>query len=293
MAGQVTDGRRRPRLLGRPAAFLHERDPGLLIVHRALRVTIAASSGFFLCRYLVGNVNTGVYALFATVALGALSEVTGTPAQRTRTYLGALVVGLALASVGTMLAVNTWAAAAGMLVVGFLVSFAAVGGPQVAGVASGLQLFYVLPCFPPYTPDLLGDRLIGLTVGVLLLVLADRLLWPAPSPPDLVPRIAHAAGAAAALADGLRTWLVAGGPDVDGRLAALRADATRAGGHLRASTLPPAARPTGPGRRDRSLTHASLAARVVIGRLALAADRLAEQRMAEVSRLRSIHVGTR
>ena len=125
MAGHVTDERRRPRLLGRPAAFLHERDPGLLIVHRALRVTIAASSGFFLCRYLVGDVNTGVYALFATVALGALSEVTGTPAQRTRTYLGALVVGLALASVGTILAVSTWAAAAGMLVVGFLVSFAA------------------------------------------------------------------------------------------------------------------------------------------------------------------------
>jgi uncharacterized membrane protein YccC len=279
----VTDERRRPRLLGRPAAFLHERDPGLLVVHRAVRVTIAASSGFFLCLYLVGDVNTGVYALFATVALGALSEVSGTPAQRTRTYLGALVAGLALASLGTMLAVDTWAAVAGMLVVGFLVSFAAVGGPQVAGVASGLQLFYVLPCFPPYTPDLLGQRLTGLTVGVLLLVLADRLLWPAPSPPDLVPRIANAAGAAAALADGLCAWLVAGAPDVDGRIATLRAEAIRAGAQLRASTLPPAARPTSPSLRDRSLTHASLAVRVVIGRLGLAADRLAEQRTTTTS----------
>ncbi|WP_433284539.1 FUSC family protein [Pseudonocardia sp. CA-142604] len=276
----MTDERRRPRLLGRPVAFLHERDPGLLIVHRAFRVTIAASSGFFVCLYLVGDVNAGVYALFATVALGALSEVDGTPAQRTRTYLCALVVGLALASLGTVLAVNTWAAAAGMLVVGFLVSFAAVGGPRVAAVASGLQLFYVLPCFPPYTPELLGERLIGLTVGVLLLVLADRLLWPAPSPPDLVPRVAYAAGAAAALAEGLRTWLVAGAPDGDGRIAALRAEATHAGAQLRASTLPPAARPTGPSRHDRSLTHASLAVRVVIGRLGLAADRLAEQRAA-------------
>jgi uncharacterized membrane protein YccC len=283
VAGHVTDERRRPRLLGRPAAFLQERDPGFLIVRRALRVTIAASSGFFACLHLVGNVNAAVYALFATVALGALSEVNGTPAQRTRTYLGALVVGLALASLGTILAVSTWAAAAGMLVVGFLVSFATVGGPQVAAVASGLQLFYVLPCFPPYTPDLLGQRLIGLTVGVLLLVLADRLLWPAPSLPDLVPRIAHAAGAAAALADGVRTWLVAGAPHGDGRIAALRDEATRAGAQLRASTLPPAARPTGPSRHDRSLTHASLAVRVVIGRLGLAADRLAEQRTAATS----------
>jgi uncharacterized membrane protein YccC len=278
VSGQVTDERRRPRLSGRLSAFLHKRDPGLLVVHRALRVTAAASSGFFLCRFLLGDVNTGVYALFATVALGALSEVAGTPAQRTRTYLTALVVGLALASVGTMLAVSTWAAAAGMLVVGFLVSFAGVGGPQVSSVANGLQLFYVLPCFPPYVPDMLGDRLIGLTVGALLLVVADRLLWPAPSPPDLVGRIAEAAGAAAALADGIRSRLVADGADADARLTTLRAAATDAGEHLRASTLPPAARPTGPSRHDRSLTHASLAARVVIGRLGLAADRLAEQR---------------
>ena len=39
-----------------------------------------------------------------------------------------------------------------MLVVGFAVAYAGVGGPRFTGVANGLQLFYVLPCFPPYDP---------------------------------------------------------------------------------------------------------------------------------------------
>ncbi|GAA1322970.1 FUSC family protein [Pseudonocardia xinjiangensis] len=271
--GAAVAGRSGSRL----SSFLGRRDPGHLVIHRAVRVTAAASLGFFLCRYGLGDPNTAVYALFGTVALGALSEVTGTPGQRTRTYLAALVVGLVLVSLGTLLAVSTWAAAAGMLVIGFAVAYAGVGGPRVAGVATGLQLFYVLPCFPPYMPDMLDERLTGLAVGVLLLTVADRLVWPPPAPPQLIPRVAAAAGAAAAYAAALRASLDTGCPGSATGLAALRDVANRTAGDLRLSTLPPAARPTGAGRHDRSVARAALAVRVVVGQLDVVADRLAGQ----------------
>ena len=62
---------------------------------------------------------------------------------------------------------NNWAAAAGMFVLGFAVSFVGVGGPRLVGLAAGMQLLYILPCFPPYDPGSLGDRLAGADPGRL------------------------------------------------------------------------------------------------------------------------------
>jgi uncharacterized membrane protein YccC len=269
------EGRGTERHVGKLRAWLHRHDPGLVVVHRALRVTAAACVGFYLCRYALGAAETAVYALFGAIALGALSEVTGEPGQRTRTYLAALLVGLVLVSLGTMLAASTWAAAAGMLVVGFAVTYAGVGGPRVAGVANGLQLFYVLPCFPPFAPGSLDDRLIGLTVGVLLLAVADRLLWPAPAPPDVALRVAHAAGAAAAYARALQAATAAGDPTGPAfRCTDLRAEAGHAADALRLSNLAATGRPTGPSVHDRSVTRAAASVRMAIARLGTSADRL-------------------
>ena len=102
------------------------------------------------------------------------------------------LAGVILVTLGTLLAFNTWAAAAGMLVVGFIVAYAGVGGPRVLGAATGLQLLYILPSFPPYVPEALGWRLIGLVLAVALLALADRLLWPPPVPTPFRRRLAEA-----------------------------------------------------------------------------------------------------
>ena len=181
-------------------AWLRRRDPSLAAVRRAGRVTVAACVAFYTCRYLIDDPTTALYALFAAIALGGLSEVTGRPAERTRIYAGSLVVAGVLVTLGTLLAVSTWTAVLGMLAVGFLVAYAGVGGPRVAGVVNGLQLFYVLPCFPPYAPDTLGQRLLGVGLGIALLAVADRVLWPAPAPADPAVRVADAAGRVAAYA---------------------------------------------------------------------------------------------
>lgn len=244
-------------------------------MHRALRVTVAAGTGFYVCRYLLDFPTTALYAIFAAIAVGALSEVIGTPAQRTRGYGAVLVAGLVLVGAGTMLAVNTAAATAGMLVFGFAIAYAGVTGPRIASVANGLQLFYVLPCFPPFAPEQLGERLAGVAVGVALLALADRLLWPVPGPADLAPTAATAARRigeyAAALAAALRSTRTSD-PDT---LAAARRAAVEAADGLRLSRLDVARRPLGYGMRDRSMLVTCAALRLQAARLAGLADLLA------------------
>jgi uncharacterized membrane protein YccC len=229
------------------SGWLTTHDPGRAALRRAGRVTLAACIGFFLCRYGFDAPVMSTYAVFGAISTGVLSDVSGPPALRTRAFAIALPVGLALVAIGTAAARSTPAAVLGMLVVGFLVAYSGVGGPRVAGLANGLQLFYILPCFPPYDPGSLPQRLIGLTVGIVLTATADRLVWPAPAPEAFVDRLTTAT-------DALARYLAA---VPHGDAEELGADAETAVSALRPSRLPAGSRPTGPGRRDRGLTHAA------------------------------------
>src|SRR5689334_14852181 len=112
----------------RPLAWLRRRDPGLTSIRRAARVALVACTGFYVCRYGLDNPTMATYALFGTVALGALSQIPGSPAQRARTLVAVAPVGAVLVSAGTLLSVTNWSAALGMFVLGFLVSYVGVGG---------------------------------------------------------------------------------------------------------------------------------------------------------------------
>jgi len=57
-----------------PWAWGGRRDPRLVVVRRAARVTLVACTGFFLCRYGPGNAAMAPYALFGADALGALPD---------------------------------------------------------------------------------------------------------------------------------------------------------------------------------------------------------------------------
>ena len=244
------------------------------VVRRAVRVTVAALTGFYVCLYGLGDSVSATYALFTAIALGALSEVSGTPRQRLTTYLAATAAGAFLVCLGTLLAVGTWAAAAGMLVVGFVVAYAGVGGPRLVGVANGLQLLYVLPCFPPFQPDTLDQRLAGLALGAALLILTDRyLLPPAVSEPfaDRVARLSErVAGFVATLGDVLHAPDPARVAELDRGRAVLE-EAPR----LRLTRTARHDRPLGPGVRDRSLLATSAAVRAAADRAAALADLIA------------------
>ncbi len=248
-----------------PLAWLKRHDPGLVIVKRAARTTLVACLGFYLCRYVLGNIAMAPYALFGVVALGALSQIPGSPAQRARTLLAVLPVGWVLVTLGTLLSVSTVTAVAGMFVLGFAVSFAGVGGPRLVGIAAGTQLLYILPCFPPFDPGSLVWRLAGLTLGVLLLAAAEVTLWPDPTPPPYAMKLAAAVAALAGCLDAVADmW--SGRPEGKERFAALLPVATTTAEALRPSRLPPAQRPASAGRRDRALAAAAGSTRLLLGR---------------------------
>ncbi|MET9096924.1 FUSC family protein [Streptomyces cyaneofuscatus] len=226
------------------------------IVRRAVRVAVAASAGFYPLLYGAGLPVMALYALFAPIAVGLLSPVPGSGRQRVSVMLRALPPALVLATLGTLLAVQTWAAVVGMLAVGFGLAFAAVGGPRPAGVAPGLQLFYILACFPPYAPGTLGQRLAGLTLGVLALA-ACELLLPDPPAASYPERLARALGEAA------RGAAPGGVPPEKLR---------EAGARLRLASVPPAERPAGAGRTDRALEQGGRAVRRLLDQLATLAE---------------------
>ncbi|HEY9375167.1 MAG TPA: FUSC family protein, partial [Streptomyces sp.] len=164
---------------------------------KAARVTAAAGGGFYLFLYGVDSPTAATYALFGAVALGGLSRIPGTGRQRAAMMLRVTPWCWALITLGTFLAVRTWSAVVGMLIVGFALAFLAVCGPRPAGAAPGLQLLYIMPCFPPYDPGSLDERLGGATVGIGLLILAEAFLFPEPPPLSYGARVAAAAGLAA------------------------------------------------------------------------------------------------
>ncbi|CAL9668107.1 hypothetical protein SUDANB105_07349 [Streptomyces sp. enrichment culture] len=224
-------------------------------------MALAATAGFFFFRYGLDRPVAATYALFGAVALGGLARIPGTGRQRAAIVLRVLPVCWLLVAVGTYLSVRTWSAVLGMLVVGFALAFAAVGGPRPAGTAPGLQLLYILPSFPPYDPDSLGDRLIGTTAGPALLAAAEALLFAEPVPATYRERTSDALRTAARCAR-----LLSQPPytltDAD------RAAAAEAGQALRSLNVPEAERPAGPGVHDRALAHTGLATRTLLSRLA-------------------------
>ncbi|MFD9410603.1 FUSC family protein [Streptomyces sp. NPDC059989] len=225
-----------------------------------MRVTLVASAGFYLFLYGFDSTVGATYALFGTVALAGLSRIPGTGPQRATLVLRLIPACWLLVVIGTYLSVRTWSAVAGMLVVGFVLAFAAVGGPRPAGAGPGLQLLYILPSFPPYDPDSLGERLIGTTVGLVLLVLAERYVFPEPPTTPYRELAARAAETAGRCARELT------GPPYAPSGAVLGA-AREASTSLRLPMVPEADRPAGPGVRERALAHTGLAARTLLSRL--------------------------
>ncbi|MFI6242009.1 FUSC family protein [Micromonospora sp. NPDC050795] len=246
-------------LLGR----LRRRDPGDAVLRRAVRLTLVASVVFYGCRYGAGSSTLATYGLFGTIAAGSFAQLPGPAPQRARILVLSLPVVWALIAVGSLLAWSTWAAAGGMLVVGFVVAFAGVGNPRLVGLASAFQLFYILASFPPYQPDTLPERLGGVTLAVVLLAVAEVFLWPDPVPVSYRQRLAEAADGVAAFIDATAKRLTGPHPAVGDQ------DARRERAHdvvaaIALNRSPPAWAPTAAGAQDRALRICGAALREVL-----------------------------
>jgi uncharacterized membrane protein YccC len=227
---------------------------GAVVLRRSIQVTCSASVGFYAILYGLQQPAAALYALFTPIALGLLSTIPGTGRQQAWITLRTLPFGVVLVALGTALAGSTAAAVGGMLIVGFLLTFSVMAGPRTAGPAPGLQLLYILACFPPYAPQTLGARLTGVAVGVALLALCQVFVLSGPPATSFRILLADTMEAAAA---------AAADPT---RVSAARLRELSEG--MRLSQVPPGERPTGPGRRDRALAQAGAAARRIVDQLA-------------------------
>ncbi|MBM0275383.1 FUSC family protein [Micromonospora tarensis] len=253
-------------LLGR----LRRRDPGYAILRRAARVTLVASVVFYGGRYGVGSSTLATYGLFGAIAAGAFAQLPGPAPQRARILVLSLPVVWALITAGALLAWSTWAAAGGMLVIGFVVAFAGVGNPRLMGLASAFQLFYILASFPPYQPGTLPQRLAGVTLAIVLLALAEVALWPDPVPVSYRQRLAEAAAGVGALLDATADALTNPRTGPAGR-EQRRPRAYHVVAALDLTRNPPVGAPIAAGAKDRSLRICAAALREVLAE----ADRLA------------------
>jgi uncharacterized membrane protein YccC len=238
-------------------AWLRRRDPGLIKLRRAVRVAAVACIGFYGCRYGLGNPQLAVYSLFAAFALGALSQLPGPRRRTVTTLLASLPVAAGLVTVGSLVAVTLALSTSAMLVFGFLIAFAGVGGPRLVGVAGGMQLMFILPAFPPYGLGMLPTRIAGVALGIGLLILAELVVWPEPPAERSEDRVADACQALAGLLTG-----ESGVPRPDQPAAAKRAS-----DRIRTQNLPPLSRPASAGRRDSGLSHAIELLRYALARL--------------------------
>ncbi|MBE1485873.1 FUSC family protein [Plantactinospora soyae] len=243
--------------------WLRRRDPGYRVLRRGARLSLVAAAGLFGGRYGLDDPLLGLYTLFGAIATGFISQLPGSPVQQARALLMALPAAWVLVAVGSFLAVDTWTAVAGMLLVGFVVPFAGVAGPRALGLATGLQLFYIAASFPPYAPGTLPSRLAGVTLGIALLIVAELVLWPDRAPPGYRERLAGVAAVLGRYLE-LAAELPAGGSVDHAELARRRADATRALEGIWLPNLPPAGRPASAAARDRALRHGDMLLRQVL-----------------------------
>ncbi|MFE5867329.1 FUSC family protein [Streptomyces roseifaciens] len=267
-----------------PLRWLLRQDQGPEHLRRATWAAVAGLTGFYVLRYGFGAPGMALYALFGALPLTLFSQVPGTAEQRTRTFLAVLPAGWVLVTAGTLLAAHSWSAACGMFVVGFTASYLGVGGPRLGGLAAAFQLYYLLPCFPPYAPESLDERLGGLTVGILLTALVDRLLWRDEQPVPYRILLADAVDAMAGYCASTGRLMAGPGPGPgsdpgsgpgagDGEAAdcsAAQRDQEAAYQALQATLLsrvPPAERPTSASLRDRACYDVRAAVRHVRAQL--------------------------
>jgi uncharacterized membrane protein YccC len=205
---------------------------------------------FALCLVVLADQRTALFAGFGAFAMLAFADFGGPPLRRGRAYVCLTAVGGVLLTVGTLLSGSAWAAALGMAVVAFAITFAgSLGGYFAAGGIAAI-LSFVLAVAVPADAGEIPARLAGWGLAGAACTIGALLLWPRRGRSVIRERCADTA---AAIADLLETWISPqAGPEVAERrrLAATNASAALA----RAFTSTPF-RPAGPTVHDQALAY--------------------------------------
>ncbi|AEV72237.1 putative membrane protein [Mycolicibacterium rhodesiae NBB3] len=156
--------------------LLRQRDPEFDALRRAARaalvVPISAAVGF-----IVGSGSqTPLFSIFGSVALLILVDFPGNRPARALAYCGLGINGLALITLGTLVAPHPWVSVAVMFVLGVVVTFSGVLSEIIAAGQRATLLTFVLPACTPVGP--IPDRLLGWLIALAVCMPAALFLFP-------------------------------------------------------------------------------------------------------------------
>ena len=161
-----------------PLRWLAARDPHGVALRRALRAAVVVPVDFAIGSELIGNAQTATFAAFGSFALLLFVTFAGPLATRAGAYLALGVTGVALISLGTLVAAPDWLAVVAMAVVAFAVLFAGATSSMVAGASQAALLSFILAVMLPGVRSDLPDRLAGWGVALAVSVPVALFVWP-------------------------------------------------------------------------------------------------------------------
>ncbi len=184
-----------------PLDWLALHDRGYIALRKAARTAIVMPLMFAFGDKVLDNPQTATFAAFGSFALLLLADFSGPMRERLEAQLALALAGAVLVCLGTLASRDSWLAAAGMLVVAFVVLFSGVVSSVLASASTALLLAFILPVSLIGPSSEIPDRLLGWGMASVASLLAIWLLWPAPvRDPLRAPAIA----ACRAVADRLR-----------------------------------------------------------------------------------------
>ena len=243
MASTEAPARRPPFTLKAP------RDPGFAALRRATRAAVVIPVVFGFSGLVLHDAQNIIFVVFGCFALLVISDFGGLRPARALAYLTATLVGGVLVALGTLVSASAGLAAAGMFLIGFVISFGRVFGGYVAAAQTGMLLSFVIAVSIPASPTAIPARVGGWATAGIVSTLAAVFLWPRF---ERVTLRKQAAKAALAIADLVESLAAGAGERDRSRLKDAARLAEQAARQEYAAT---AKRPAGPTRRDRAFVE--------------------------------------
>lgn len=174
-------------------------DPDHANLRKAGRVALVMTGMTVLGQTVITHPGFASFAAFGSFALLGFADFAGPLRVRFGLGLGFTAVGAALVVLGTLASGHIVAAAATVLVVGFVVTFSGSFGGYAAAGANGLILAVVLAVMVPGGVEEIGWRVAGWVAAGLIGSVAMVVLWPERPRPRIRSALADRADSVAAL----------------------------------------------------------------------------------------------
>jgi uncharacterized membrane protein YccC len=159
-------------------SLLARRDPGWHLTLRGVRSAVAAPVSLALAFWLLGTPGGELFAGFGSLSLCLFVDFGGPRRVQARSYVLLVAAGVVLLAVGTLCSRDPATAVVTTAVVGFVVLFAGLLGPQVAMASTAVLLTFILPVTEAAPASAIAGRVEGYLLGAAVCVPAALFVWP-------------------------------------------------------------------------------------------------------------------